>query len=151
MALFLATHINKLDKKGRTFVPAVWRAALTTPEFSGIVAMPSTKNACLDGFDINRMQQLAKSLDGFDFYSEEYIAGATTLFGDAQQVSFDSEGRLVLPESLITHAKLSENVAFVGLGQFFQIWDPTAFATHQAAQREFMKKNRLAINLGGKS
>ena len=149
MALFLATHINRLDKKGRVCTPSLWRAALTTPEFSGIVLIPSARATCLDGFDMGRMQQLSNALDEFDFYSEEQIAGATTMFGEAQPLTFDAEGRVTLPAELIAHANLGENVAFVGLGQFFQVWDAQAFKMHQATQRDFMKKHRLSMKLGG--
>lgn len=151
MALFLATHIHKLDKKGRVSVPGMWRTGLTSPEFSGVVLIPSPKNACLDGFAIDRMNQLAAAMDEFEFYSDDQAALATTLFSNAQPLAFDAEGRVSLPDELIAHAKISENAAFIGMGQSFQIWEPKALMVHQATQRKLVKEHNLTLNLGGKS
>lgn len=151
MALFLATHINKLDKKGRVSVPAAWRASLTSAEFSGVVLTPSHKSPCLDGFGIARLQQLAGAMDDYAFYSDDQAALATTLFGNAQPLNFDADGRVTLPEHLIAHAKISENIAFIGLGQFFQVWEPAALKAHEAAQRARVQQQNLTLKLGGQS
>ena len=45
-------------------------------------------------------------------------------FGEAEQLPFDKEGRIVIPKKLIDHASLSKEVLFVGLGPTFQIWNP---------------------------
>jgi len=149
VALFLATHINKLDKKGRVSVPAAWRASLTSPEFAGVVLTPSHKNPCLDGFAIGRMTQLASAMDDYAFYSDDQAALATTLFGNAHPLAFDADGRITLPETLAGHAKISENIAFIGLGQFFQLWEPAALAAHQTAQRARVQQHNLTLKLGG--
>lgn len=151
MALFLATYTNKLDKKGRVSVPASWRAALTAPEFSGVILTPSHQNACLDGFGMARMQQLSSAMDDYAFYSDDQAALATTLFGNAQPLNFDADGRITLPDQLIAHARISENIAFIGLGQFFQVWEPEALKAHQAAQRSHVQQQKLTIKLGGQS
>ena len=149
MALFLATHINKLDKKGRVSVPAAWRAGLTTSEFAGIVLSPSHQAACLDGFPMDRLSQLASAMDDYAFYSDDQAALATTLFGSAQPLAFDADGRVTLPEALAAHAGIAGSVAFVGLGKSFQLWEPSAFTAHQHAQRERVQKQKLTLKLGG--
>ena len=151
MALFLATHLNKLDKKGRVSVPAAWRASLTSPEFAGVVLTPSHKAPCVDGFAIDRMKQLASAMDDYAFYSDDQAALATTLFGSASPLAFDADGRVTLPEALIAHMKVSENIAFIGLGQFFQLWEPGALTSHQVAQRERVQQQKLTLKLGGQT
>ena len=149
MALFLATQINKLDKKGRVYVPSIWRAALTGTDFAGLVLTPSAKNSCLDGFNMERMSQMAAALDSYDFNSDKQLAAATTFFGNAQPLTLDAEGRVTMPADLIAHANLTDSIAFVGLGQFFQVWEPEAFKAHQEAQREYVKKHQISLKLGG--
>lgn len=149
--LFLATHINKLDKKGRVSVPAAWRAALTGPEFAGVVLSPSHKNPCLDGFAIDRVKQLASAMDDYAFYSDDQAALATTLFGSAHPLAFDADGRITLPDALTQHMKITDTIAFIGLGQFFQLWEPGALTAHQAAQRTRVQQHNLTLKLGGQS
>ena len=67
---------------------------------------------------------------------------ASTIFGSAQQMPFDSEGRIMLSEPLIEHAHIGDQVAFVGQGYYFQIWNPelrAAAATE--AQRRAREQN----------
>jgi MraZ protein len=150
VALFLATHINKLDKKGRVSVPAAWRAGLTSAEFAGVVLTPSHKAPCLDGFAMARMSQLANAMDDYALYSDDQAALATTLFGNAQPLGFDADGRITLPESLTSHGKISDAIAFIGLGHFFQLWEPEALKAHQAAQQNRVQQQKLTLKLNPK-
>ncbi len=52
----------------------------------------------------------------------------TALYADAWPVEPDKEGRIVVPDSLVQHAGLTESVVFMGLGRLFQIWEPEAAA-----------------------
>lgn len=139
MALFLATHHNRVDKKGRVSVPAQFRAAIADQAFQGIVVFPSHKAAALEGFSMGQMEQLSANIDSFDMFSDAHDDLATTMFGSSVPLPFDGEGRIVLPKDLCTHAGITDAVAFVGLGKKFQIWEPEAFAAHQAAAQERMR------------
>jgi transcriptional regulator MraZ len=59
-----------------------------------------------------------------------------TLFADAEQLSFDGEGRIILPASLTGHAGIETEAAFVGMSKTFEIWHPARFAEHKIAARE---------------
>jgi MraZ protein len=41
-----------------------------------------------------------------------------------------------LPESLKDYAHITTDVAFVGLGAMFQLWEPGRYSEHRAAVRE---------------
>lgn len=148
MALFLSTHINKVDKKGRVSVPAPFRAALTGQAFQGVVLFRSNTHGALEGFPWSYMEELSARLDNFDLFSEEQDDLATAVFGEAVQLPFDSDGRIILPPSLIEHAGLSEGAAFVGLGTKFQIWEPAALEKRRAAARAQVKDKKLTIPKG---
>ena len=136
MALFLSTYINKIDKKGRVSVPASFRAALVGESFQGIITFRSYKHPAIEGCGIGRMQRLSDNADSLDFFSDGQDDTASTIFADSQQLVFDSEGRVFLPQPLIEHAKLTDQVAFVGRGATFQIWNPEIFERMQAESRD---------------
>ena len=83
-------------------------------------------------------------LDTLEQFSPEHDA-LSTLFSDAQQLTLDSEGRIGLPEDLLTFANISESVAFVGAGSTFQLWEPAAYAAHKEAMRERMRKHNTTL------
>ena len=81
-------------------------------------------------------------LDSLDPYSEERDAFATAILGGSYQLSFDSDGRILLPELLIEKAKLSEQALFIGKGETFEIWNPKVFGDFSEKAREIAKANR---------
>lgn len=131
MALFLSTTVNKIDRKGRVSVPAPFRNELAGLEFHGIVALPSFKAPSLQCGGMDWMERLSSGVSEYDMFSDEQDMLSATLFASAQRLAFDGDGRIVLPEILIDHAKLTDQAAFVGRGKLFEIWEPQAFAQHQ--------------------
>lgn len=146
MALFLSTFVNKVDRKGRVSVPATFRAALVSQSFNGIVAFRSFKHPAIDGNGMDRLEMMSASLETVEQFSEDYDSLAA-IFAEAQQLSFDGEGRIVLTESLIEHAGITESAAFVGLGPTFQIWEPERHKAHQAEMRDRARRQNVTLPL----
>jgi MraZ protein len=74
------------------------------------------------------------------------------------KLSFDTAGRITLPETLCEMFGLTDWVVVVGLGDRFQIWGREAFQAHRAAQRELareglaqLRAQQRAHRLGGAS
>jgi MraZ protein len=45
------------------------------------------------------------------------------LVGGARELQLDSQGRFVIPQTLFEHAQLSDEVIFIGLANWVEIWD----------------------------
>jgi MraZ protein len=143
MALFIDTFVNRIDKKGRVSVPATFRAALAGQAFHGIVALPAYKYSALQCAGIDWLQNLSNQMGRVDLFSDAYDDLSAALFPDTKQLAFDGEGRVVLHETLIAHAKLADEAAFIGRGEIFEIWEPKALAAHkQEARRRALEKGR---------
>lgn len=147
MALFLSTYTNKVDKKGRVSVPALFRTVLASQHFNGIVAYTSFVNPCIEACGMDRIEHLSASIDSLDPYSEERDAFATTILGGSIQLPFDGEGRVLLPELLLEDAGIKEQAVFVGKGATFEIWSPEGFETYAAKARDIAKEQRAALRL----
>lgn len=145
MALFLSTFTNKIDKKGRVSVPANFRNALQGQDFHGIIAYPSFINPCVEACGFDRIQRMSQSIDTLDPFSEERDAFATAILGGSTQLNFDGDGRVMLPESLITDAGLDGQALFVGKGETFEIWEPEAFHRYAEQARKTAREKRLKL------
>ena len=64
--------------------------------------------------------------------------------GGMMQLSFDTAGRITLPESVCEMFGLTDWVTIVGLGQRFQIWSREAFRERVRQQREVSRQGLLA-------
>ena len=146
MSHFLGTHQNRLDAKGRVSVPAAFRANLRGSDgAASLILRPSHKHPCIEAWPEAVFQTLATPLDRLDMFSEDQDDLMMTLYADATRVEADKEGRIVLPESLVQHAGLSDNVVFMGLGRTFQIWEPAAAEKRRAEARNAARTRALTL------
>jgi len=126
--MFLSTVINKIDSKCRVSVPSAYRTTLQKQSFKGVIAFPSYNNKSIDACGIDRMEKISTSLDENSHnYSKEEFDIISLYFGEAEQLAFDKQGRIILPKKLVEHANIKNNVLFVGLGPTFQIWNPSNY------------------------
>ncbi|HEY4043843.1 MAG TPA: division/cell wall cluster transcriptional repressor MraZ [Rhodopila sp.] len=140
MALFIGTHHNKLDAKGRVSVPAQFRSILKRNSHAGegaaiatLYLRPSHQNACIEGWTELDFEGLSAPVAaGYNLFSEEQDDLALAIFGTACLLETDKEGRIMLPDTLIAHAGITDTVAFIGAREKFQIWEPAAGAKRLA-------------------
>lgn len=147
MALFLSTYVNKIDKKGRVSVPASFRTTLAGSSFTGVVLFRSYKYSVLEGCSMERMEQLSQSIDTLDLFSDTQEDFSAALFAEACPLSFDGEGRILLPSSLLQYSNISQEAVFVGQGPTFQVWDPNQFKSHQLQVRERIQSSKRTLRL----
>ncbi|MEX2642013.1 MAG: hypothetical protein WD270_01075 [Acetobacterales bacterium] len=136
MALFYGTYLNKVDRKGRVSVPAAFRAVLDKRSAAGIVLRPSHKAPALDIYTVEYFESLNSRLGEMDVFSDEQDELALALFGDARELMFDSEGRIMLPRDLMDKIGIDANAAFIGRGESFQVWEPATAEAHKRAAIE---------------
>jgi MraZ protein len=152
MNIFLSKYINKIDKKGRVSIPAGYRNALAQEKFSGVVVYPSFKNNCIECCSMSHLEELSKIIQNLDPYSDERDAFETIVLGEAIQLQFDSEGRVVLPSNLMEQVGITTQGCFVGKGVVFEIWNPDEFDSYRKGAKEIAQNNRSILknirNLG---
>ena len=141
MTEFVGKFLNKIDKKGRVSVPALWRPRLLGAEFSGIVAQLTNGYNSIDGYSQKYLERYQEWLDSKDPLLETNDFEATLIFGSSM-LPFDQEGRVLLPEHLRKSAILNTEALFVGMGRRFRIWEPLAFNNYEVKAREYMKKRK---------
>ena len=147
MALFLSTILNKMDTKCRVSVPSAFRNSLQKQTFKGVIAFPSYQNNSIDACGIDRMESISDSLDRNNEYTKEEFDLISLYFGEAEQLPFDKEGRIILPKSLIQHASISNEVLFVGLGPTFQMWNPKNYTKKKIETIKIANKKNLSPRL----
>lgn len=129
MSVFLGTHQNRFDAKGRVSIPASFRnalKALQSGEGALVILRPSHLHPCIEAWPPSSFGALARPLDDIDIFSEEHDDLAASLYADAYPIDSDKEGRIIIPDMLKHHAELTDDVTFMGLGRVFQIWEPGA-------------------------
>ena len=138
--MFLSTYENKLDKKGRVSVPASYRAYLSNLGYNGIICFPSFNNQSIEAWSQDRIEKISNTIDSLNPFDEKKDYFATSILSESTNLQFDGEGRILITQKLLKHAKIKNSMLFVGQGKTFQIWEPTAFEKFRV---HAMKKSNI--------
>ena len=143
--MFLSTFENKLDKKWRVSVPASFRAYLSSMGYNGVICYPSFNNPSIEGCSQNRIEKLSESIDSLNPFEEKRDIFATSVLADSENLHFDSEGRVSIPNKLLDHARIKSSMLFVGQGKTFQVWEPKLFEKFKTQARKKANFNRASL------
>ncbi len=147
MSSFSDIFTNKVDAKGRVSVPAKFRQLLAADGADFLVATRSLDLAALDCFGPSLRAELDARLAPLNPFSAEYDALAATYFAGSAELAWDQDGRITLPEQFIAHAKIADQVMFVGMGRKFQMWEPQAQHAYFERLRRQARENPGALSL----
>jgi MraZ protein len=136
MDQFVSHYVLRLDAKGRISVPASFRAVLARDGFDGLYCHPALDRPALDAGGNALLTEIQALITGYPPYSEQREQFALSLYGTSETLKIDSEGRVVLTESLKAHAGIADAATFAGLGHKFRIWEPGRFRAELAEATE---------------
>ena len=124
---YSGAYLNSVDGKNRLSVPAPIRE--TIEGRSGVkqlVLAPAEHADCLVGYDLTRLEQLQAELA--ERFAGDFGPGrhdfARAMFGMAETLRYDDNGRIILSPILKELAGIETSVLLLGAGQYFELWCP---------------------------
>ncbi len=133
---FINCALNVIDGKNRLSIPADYRAVIAARTNTRELRLAPSRNAtCLVGFDKDRPDQLmADHRARFaGQQGREKDREATQIFAGMAAMTIDDAGRIVLPPVTKRLRKLENHAFFIGLGDYFEIWDPWIYLAAEDA------------------
>ena len=150
---FISCVLNAIDGKNRLSIPADYRQVIDARTGTKDLRLsPSRNAACLVGFDKDRPAQLmADHRARFaGESSRERDRDATQIFAGITALTIDDAGRVVLPPVLKRLRKLENHAFVLGLGDYFEMWDPWVYLAAEDADEvalETLREEMLAKKL----
>ena len=116
----------KISTKGRIAFPKKFREELG----NSIVVTVGYENSLIvvSSKDWNSLIQPAESKS---FIIDSARDTNRFLLGEASEVNLDEQGRCVLPSYLREYAVIKEEVIFLGLNKYIEIWDKPSWENYQ--------------------
>lgn len=147
MERFLSTAVNRIDAKGRVSVPAPFRSVVQKRGYSELYALRQLDVPALDvgGPDLLDRYEARLALEDPFLQTADDIS--FFCHGDGAFLKIDQEGRITVTEFIREHTGITTDVAFVGRGIFFQIWEPERLRTYAAEVRARLLKLRQAKSM----
>ncbi len=144
MKSFLSSHTFKVDRKGRVSVPAEYRVTLAELNSDGFLAFPSLTEAAVRACASSALDQITAQSNPLSVFDPSPVSAALISVPDIVRLSFDAEGRVLLPQALTEHAGITDAATFAGRLHYFEIWQPERFRAHQAALRDRLRNGGTA-------
>jgi len=117
--MFLGTYLVSVTSGKRTSIPSVFRQKLGQS-----VILAKWYENCLVLADSSSWNALLERITGGEKMIIEPIRQTEHfIFASAYEVEVDDQGRIVLPDRLVSYASLGEQVYFLGIGDRVEIWN----------------------------
>ena len=112
---FVGSYSHSMDAKKRVFIPSKFRDDLgdefyITRKFDAYLSIYTAED--WEAY-VDKISKLPEA-DAEEF--QDFILGA------AQKCTPDSNGRIILDDRLLRHAKINKNIVFVGTGKQIRVW-----------------------------
>jgi MraZ protein len=126
--VLLGEYTQRLDAKNRLTLPAKLRAA-----FAEGAVVTKGLDGCLfvfprggwDAFVESRLQRL-------DPFNRESRSLGRWFYAGASECELDGQGRVMLTQPLLAHAKLAKEIVVAGARDYLEVWDAEAWSRQQA-------------------
>ena len=120
--MFRGRSYHTVDEKGRIAIPTRFREPLKETGETKLVV--TNLDGYLPVFTPPQWQKIEnKLIEQVSILDKELQRFNRFFLGAAEPCSMDKQGRILVPASLREYAKLTKDVALVGLGNRFEIWN----------------------------
>ena len=117
----------KTDEKGRVFVPSAFRKVLQKEGEEGFVLRRDLFEPCLVLYPRSvwdaRVDAIRARTNPFDRNQQR---GLRLFTADAENITLDSSGRMLIPRRFLEHAGIKSDVRFNGMDDTIEIWSKQA-------------------------
>lgn len=129
--MFLGTHEQRMDDKGRVVVPAKYREELAP----GLV-LTKGQERCLYLFPINEFKRLTDTLSTAPVTAKSVRDYSRVFFASASDETIDKQGRITIPHGLRIYASLKGDCVVIGANTRLEIWDNEAWNIYLASMED---------------
>ena len=145
MDRFLSNAVNRIDAKGRVSVPAHFRAVLQKRGFAELYGLRALDMPAMDVGGPDLLDRYESRIAREDPFLQAADDMSFFCHGDGAFLKLDRDGRITMTDFIRGHTGITEEVAFVGRGLFFQIWEPARLARYQKDVRARLMQLRQAV------
>lgn len=120
---FMGEYSHSIDQKGRLIVPSKFRELLGEK-----FVVTKGLDGCLWIFSSKEWDEFTEKLHSLQSSSASVRKITRFFFAGATEAETDKQGRILLPQSLRTYAKLDKDVVLAGVSNRVEIWNADEWA-----------------------
>lgn len=126
--MFSGEFENTIDAKGRVVIPSKFRE-----ELGAGFRITKGLQGCTLIMTEQRFEQMVSGLSGKSM--TDVVARNLQRFfiGPSVTGEFDSQGRVIIPQTIRSHAKLTKEIITIGLTDSIEIWDKQTYEEYMGS------------------
>lgn len=142
--MFYGEHEHSLDKKGRLILPAKFRETAKANYIEKFFITRGLDN-CLFMFAEEEWRAQEAKFKSIPFTKAQSRKFNRLYFSGAQEVTFDKQGRILVPKYLKEFAGIKRDVIIIGVSNRIEIWDSEKWREFYNSEKNYFEK--IAENL----
>ena len=138
---FLGNIESKTDAKGRVFIPASFRKILLAAGEDTFVLRKDLHQPCLVLYPMSAWdRQTDALLENVNEFDDESQMVFRMYVSEAEEVTLDGNGRLLIPHRYLEMAGIKQRVRFIGIRDTIEIWAAEKVEQSFLSQQDFSAK-----------
>ncbi len=126
MVYFASEYEVKIDAKGRVVLPAKVKANL--PQDSGAnIVLSRGFEPCLVLRPQSEFFKILEKLQGLNQFDSANRNFQRKMLSGSTDMELDSNGRFLIPKTMMAYAQLQKEAIIVGMGDRVEIWNPKIY------------------------
>lgn len=118
--MYFGYYEHSLDDKGRLMIPSKLREGLSSG--SPLYVLKGFEG-CLSIYNEISFMKLTDRLSSLAYEDKEARSYIRNVLGSVTQLNVDKLGRIQIPVTILSKYQISRQVAVIGVGDHFEIWD----------------------------
>ncbi len=116
--MYIGEYNHSTDSKGRVIMPANFREELGEKFY-----ITKGMDSCLFIYDEKEWSNLDLKMRNLRLTSKKAREFSRMFYAPARELSFDKQGRILIPQNLRTYAGIDKEVVIIGVSTRIEIWD----------------------------
>lgn len=120
-------HANTtIDEKGRLIIPAKFRKHIPA-ESNNVMNVTLGRDNCVWLFPSTEWMKVMETLRGTNPYTQDEVAMRRQMLFHTDELSVDSQHRLLIPQELIKIVGIKKDVLLIGQIERIELWNPESY------------------------
>lgn len=146
--MFRGRYEHTMTDKGRLSIPVKFRD-VCRDKYGDDTFVVTNFDKCLVAYPLKEWNEIERKVSELPQFKEEVVSFLRYLMGSAVDCPLDSQGRVLIPQSLRSHAGIGRDVIMVGMLTRFEIWAKEIWQQEAGESYEKFKRSRQMLNSQG--
>ncbi|TLX77453.1 division/cell wall cluster transcriptional repressor MraZ [Labilibacter sediminis] len=137
MATFIGDFVCKSDTKGRIVLPSVFKKAMNAMEENRFVVRKDLFEDCLILSPYPEWEEEMEEIRSrVNLYNRAENKFYRQYFRGAAEVTFDANGRILVPKRLMEKIGLPKEIVLVGVDQKIELWHKSVYESEEMSESD---------------